>query len=86
MQQIAQKSCKRNKQITFKNCALFTNCISQMNNTQINNAKDLDDVMPMFNLIEYNNNYMITSGRLRKYDKNDSNDNIRDFESLLVLS
>lgn len=86
MQQIAQKSCKRNKQITFKNCAPFTNCISQMNNTQINNAKDLDDVMPMFNLIEYNNNYMITSGRLRKYNKNDSNDNIQDFESLLVLS
>lgn len=86
MQQIAQKSCKRNKQITFKNCAPFTNCISQMNNTQINNVKDLDDVMPMFNLIEYNNNYGITSGRLRKYDKNDPNDNIRDFESLLVLS
>ena len=42
-----------NKKVIFKNCAPFTNCISEINNTQIDNAKDIDIVMPMYNLIEY---------------------------------
>ena len=41
-----------NKKLIFKNCAPFTNCISEINNTQIDNAKDLDIVMPMYNLID----------------------------------
>ena len=40
-----------NKEVIFKNCAPFTNCISEINNTQIDNAKDIDIVMPMYNLI-----------------------------------
>ena len=36
---------EREKEVIFKNCALFTNCISIINNTQIDNAKDLDVVM-----------------------------------------
>ena len=39
-----------NKKVIFKNCAPFTNCISEINNTQIDNAKDIDIVMPMYNL------------------------------------
>ena len=50
--------------VAFKNCAPFTDCISEINNTQINNAKDIDVVMPMQNLIEYSNSYSKTSGRL----------------------
>ena len=42
-----------NKKVIFKNCAPFTNCIREINNTQIDNAKDIDIVMPMYNLIEY---------------------------------
>ena len=53
--------------VMFKNCAPFTNCISQINNTQIDNAKDLDVVMPMYNLTEYSNTYSKTSGTLWKY-------------------
>ena len=34
-------------------CAPFTDCIREINNTQINKAKDQDVVMPMYNLIEY---------------------------------
>ena len=45
-----------NKKVIFKNCAPFTNCISEINNTQVDNAKDLDIVLPMYNLIEYSNN------------------------------
>ena len=40
-----------NKKVIFKNCAPFTNCISEINNTQIDNAKDIDIVMPMYNLM-----------------------------------
>ena len=46
-----------NKKAIFKNCAPFTNCISENNNTQIDNAKDIDVVMPMYNLIKYSDNY-----------------------------
>ena len=42
-----------NKKVIFKNCAPFTNCISEINNTQVDNAKDIDIVMSVYNLIEY---------------------------------
>ena len=41
------------KKLAFKNNAPFTSCISKINNTLIDNAEDLDVVMPMYNLIEY---------------------------------
>ena len=41
-----------NKKVTFKICAPFTNCISQINDTNLDIAKYLDIVMPMYNLIE----------------------------------
>ena len=53
-----------NKKVIFKNCAPFTNCISEINNTQVDNAKDTDLVMPMYNSIEYSDNYSKTSGSL----------------------
>ena len=55
------------KNITIKNCALFTNCISEINNTQIDDAKDMDIVMTMYNLIEHSDNYSKTSGSLWYY-------------------
>ena len=58
-----------NKKVIFKNCAPFTNCISKINNTQIDDAEYIDIVMPMYNLIEYSNNYSKTSGSLRQYCK-----------------
>ena len=56
-----------NKKLTFKNNALFRSCISKTNNTLIGNAEDFDIVMPMQNLLEYNDNYSVTPGRLRNY-------------------
>ena len=47
----------RNKIVMFKNCPPFTDCISEINNTQVHNAKDLDVAIVMHNLIEYNENY-----------------------------
>ena len=58
-----------NKKVIFKNCAPFTNCISEINNTQIDNAKDIDIVMPIYNLIEYSDNYAKTTGSLWQYCK-----------------
>ena len=67
---------ERGKGVTFKNCAPFTKCISRINNTDIDNAQDIDIVMPMYNLIEYSDNYSKTSGSLWQYYKDDPNDNI----------
>ena len=58
------------KKVIFKNCALFTDSISKINNTQADNAKDIDIVMPMYNVIEYSDNYSKTSGSLWQYCKN----------------
>ena len=57
------------KKVIFKNCAPFTNCISKINNTQIENAQYIDTVMPMYNLTEYSDNYSKTSGSLWQYCK-----------------
>ena len=45
------------KKVIFKNCARFTDCISEISNTQLNNATDNEAVMPMYNLIEHTGNY-----------------------------
>ena len=58
-----------NKKVIFTNCAPFTNCISEVNNIQIDNAKDIDIVMSMYNLIEYSDNYTRTTGSLWQYCK-----------------
>ena len=67
--------------MAFKNCASFINCITEMNNTQVDNAKGIDIVTPMYNLIEYSDNYAKTSGKLWQYYKHEPNDNLADSES-----
>ena len=56
-----------NMQAVFKNCSPFTNCISKINNAQIDNAEDIDLVMAMYNLIEYSDNHSKASGSLWNY-------------------
>ena len=50
-------NAKRNKSIAFKSNVPYINCISKINGVQIDNAEDLDVVMPMYNLPEYSKNY-----------------------------
>ena len=57
-----------NKEI-FKNCASFTSCKTKIINTEIDDAEYTDIVMPMYNLIEYSDNYSQTSGSLWQYCK-----------------
>ena len=50
-------------QVLFTSCTPFISCISEINNTQIDNAKYID-AMPMYKLTEYSNYYSKTSGSL----------------------
>ena len=77
----AKRVGEREKGATFKNCAPFIKCISRINNTDIDTAQDIDIVMPMYNLIEYSDNYSKTSGSLWQYYKDDPNDNLENSES-----
>ena len=73
---------KTNKKVIFKNCDPFTNCISKIDNKD--NAKYIDIVMPMYNLIEYSDNYSKTSGSLWQYCKEipaiNNDGNVVDFD------
>ena len=77
----AKRLDERNKGVIFKNCAPFTKCISRISNTDIDNVKDIDIVMPKYNLIEYSDNYSKTLGSLWQYHKDDPNDNTEQSES-----
>ena len=56
-----------NKELTLKNNAPFISCISKINGEFVENAEDLDIVIPMYNLLEYSKNYEKTSGFLFNY-------------------
>ena len=60
------------KKLVFKNNAPFTNCISKINGVKIDNAEDLDVVMPMYNLLEYSKNYKKTTGSLWNYYRDET--------------
>ena len=68
---------------TNKNCTPFINCISKINDTQVGEAKDIDLVIPTYNLIEYSDVYSKTSGSLWQYYRDepalDNKKNIIDF-------
>ena len=61
-----------NKQVIFKNSAPFTVCTTQINNTQIEDAKDFEVVILMYDLIEYSNNYSVTTASLWQYHKHEA--------------
>ena len=75
----------RNRKILFKNCVPFTDCISEINNTQVGNSKDTDVVMSMYNLIEYGDIYSKTTGRSWQYYRDervlDNSDAFIDFHA-----
>ena len=74
----ARRADERNKGVIFKNCAPFINCISKINDTEIDNAQDIDVVMPMYNLIEYSDYYSKTCESLWQYYKDEPNDNLEE--------
>ena len=74
------------KKFVFKNNVPFINCITKINGIKIDNAEDLDVVMPMYNLLEYSKNYKKTAGSLWNYyrdEPNSSTDNDNLIHSIL---
>ena len=63
--------------MVFKNNAPFINCISKINGVKIDNAEELDVVMPMYNLLEYRKNYKKTTGSLWNYYRDEPSSTIR---------
>ena len=78
----AKQLDKRNEGVIYKSCAPSTDCTNEINNAQTDNAKDLDVMMMMFNLIEYNDNFLATSGSLWQHYRDDPNDILKNSESL----
>ena len=60
-----------NTRVAFKNCAPFTKCITHINDEHVDDVKYLDVVMPMYNLIEYSDNYSDTSGSLWQFKRDE---------------
>ena len=64
-----------NTRVVFKNCAPFRKCITHINDEHIDNADNLDIIMPVYNLIEYSDNYSDASGSLWHFKRDEQNMN-----------
>ena len=91
----AREEDEKNKGVIFKNCDPFINFNSEINNIEIDNAKDIDTVMSMYNLVEYNDNYSKTSRSLWQYCRDELNNlvdskwiksNIKITQILLIIT
>ena len=69
---------RQNKPLILKNNAPFVSCITKINGELIEDAEDLDIVMPMCNLLEYSKNYRKTIGSFYNYHRDELNDNDND--------
>ena len=65
-----------NTKVAFKNCAPFRKCRTEINETFIDEAEHTNIALPMYNLIEYSNNYSDTSGRLRQFKRYEIEENV----------
>ena len=72
--------------MVFKNNAPFINCISKTNGVKIDNAEDLDAVMPVYNLLEYSKNYRKTTGSLWNCYRDEPNSSIDDNTTHSILN
>ena len=64
---------RKNKSLAFKSNASLISCISKINSVLIENAEDLDVVMPMYNLLKYSKNIRKTTGSLQNYYRDEPN-------------
>ena len=70
----ANENDKVQKNVAYKNNAPFRSCISKINGTLIDNAEHPDIVMPMYNMLEYSQNYSMTSGSLWNFYRDEIDD------------
>ena len=72
-------------QVAFKNCASFAKCITKVDGTAIDDAENLDLVMPMYNLIKHSN-YSEAAGSLWIYYKDEATDFMQILKTLIILN
>ena len=78
---------KKNRPLILKNNAPFVSCITKINNELIEDAEDLDIIMPMYNLLEYSKNYKKTIGSLYNYYRDElTNDVNNNFANINVVN
>ena len=79
---------KKNRPLVLKNNAPFILCISEINGELVENAEDLDIVMPMYNLLEYSKNYRKTTGSIFNYywDELSNDTNINNSPNIQVTN
>ena len=63
-----------NTKVAFKNCAPFKECRTEINETFVDKTKHINIAMPMYNLIEYSDNYSDTSGSLWQFKRDEIED------------
>ena len=78
---------RQNRPVILKNNAPFVSCITRINGELIEDADDLDILMPMYNLLEYTKNYRKTIGSLYNYYKDElTNDQDDNFANINVIN
>ena len=70
-----------NSVVAFKNCAPFRTCDVTINDEHVEKAEDLDIVMPMYNLLEYSDNYQDSTGSLYQFKRDEPPDDNEDVAS-----
>ena len=85
---VNQPRYRQNRPLILKNNAPFVSCITRINNELIEDADNLDIVLPMYNLLEYSKNYRKTIGSLYNYYRDELNDdaNLNNFANNNVVS
>ena len=85
---VNNKRDKRNRPLILKNNAPFVSCITRINGELIQDANDLDIVIPMYNLLEYSKNYRKTIGLLYTYYRDELSDDADDnnFDNIKVVN
>ena len=81
------KNKSSNSVVAFKNCAPFRTCDVTINDEHVEKAEDLDIVMPMYNLLEYSDNYQDSTGSLYEFKRDeppDDNANVTNDTTSLV--
>ena len=68
---IRAASANANTRLALKNCAPFTKCNLEINDEHVDAAENLDITMPMYNLIEYSDNYQDSSATLYQYKRDE---------------
>ena len=79
----AANNVDNNTRLALKNCAPFTICNIEINDEHVDTAENLDIIMPMYNLIEYSDNYQDSSVTLYQYKRDESQDDLANNNKLI---